>query len=250
MIVRQVANVLELIEFFAARGRPATLTEISDALGWPRSSTFNIVATLSEKGYLYEPRIRGGYYPSPRWSVVMNAIQKAEPLPEAVRKLGEEIADRTGETTAVSSLSGMHTNFLHVVDSRHPIRFFTEVGKGVPVHASSAGRAILGQLGRQEREAIYRRIVFERFSETTPMSVEAIEQALKDAAARGYHQSNSEYIPDLAGVSLPLEGGMKHLSIVVAGPVSRCLAKRPETAEIMKDSVRKFGLEMPIVFQP
>ena len=48
MLVKQAANVLELMEYFARRRRPATLAEIADDLGWPRSSTFNLVGTIAE----------------------------------------------------------------------------------------------------------------------------------------------------------------------------------------------------------
>ena len=67
MIVRQAANVLEILEYFARTKRPATLAELASHFGWPRSSTFNLLTTLTEKGYLYEPRPRAGYYPTPRW---------------------------------------------------------------------------------------------------------------------------------------------------------------------------------------
>jgi DNA-binding IclR family transcriptional regulator len=66
MIVRQAANVLDILEYFARTKKPATLAELADHFGWPRSSTFNLLTTLSEKGYLYEPRPRAGNYPTPR----------------------------------------------------------------------------------------------------------------------------------------------------------------------------------------
>src|ERR1700751_5096633 len=93
MIVRQAVNVLEIMEFFAHTKKPATLAEISDHFGWPRSSTFNLLATLSEKGYfnrrappwekayLSEPRRRGGYYPTPRWLTLARMFSEVEPLP-------------------------------------------------------------------------------------------------------------------------------------------------------------------------
>src|SRR3546814_5062662 len=59
MIVRQAANALEILEYFARRLKPATPAEIAEDLGWPRSSTFKLVGTLASKGYLYEPRARG-----------------------------------------------------------------------------------------------------------------------------------------------------------------------------------------------
>jgi DNA-binding IclR family transcriptional regulator len=47
----------------------ATLAELADHFNWPRSGTFNLLTTLSEKGYLYELRPRAGYYPTraDRW---------------------------------------------------------------------------------------------------------------------------------------------------------------------------------------
>ena len=61
----------------------------------------------------------------------------------------------------------------------------------------------------------------------------AWEQArLDEAAELGWHQSNTEFTPDLAGVALPLPGGERLLSVVVVGPVSRCLERRPEMAAI------------------
>jgi DNA-binding IclR family transcriptional regulator len=241
MFVKQAANVLELIEYFARRKRPATLAEISDDLGWPRSSTFNLVGTLADKGWLYEPRARSGYYPSPRWLTVARAAVEAAPLPDAAHALVAAIAEETGETTAIAALAGTSVIFLDVVESRQSVRYFAQVGDRVPVYASSVGRAILAQHSLEERRAIYRKIRFEQFSDTTPMSSETIEAEIATAQARGYHQSSSEFIADLAGVSLPLPIGHRQLSIVVAGPTSRCLERRPATAAIMHKAVQRFA---------
>lgn len=246
MLVRQAANVVELLEFFARRGEPATLAEIADALQWPRSSTFNIVGTLVDKGYFYEPVARGGYFPSPRWQNVVHRISEKDPLPDALVDLVDTIGETTGETTAVGTASGAFVIFLCVRESRQPLRYFAEVGTRVPIHASSAGRAILAQMTPDERQRIYRKIMFEEYSGTTPMRVEQVEAALQAAVERGYHQSDSEYIADLAGVSFPIALGTRRLSIVVAGPTSRCLERRPETARIMAAAIRQAGFSTPV----
>ncbi len=50
MLVRQVENVLDLLEFFADRGSPGKLAEISQHFGWARSSGYNLLATLKARG--------------------------------------------------------------------------------------------------------------------------------------------------------------------------------------------------------
>jgi DNA-binding IclR family transcriptional regulator len=76
------------------------------------------------------------------------------------------------------------------------------------------------------------------------MSAEAVEAELDIAAKRGYHQSSSEYIPDLAGVALSLPLSSRQLSIVVAGRTSRCLERRPLTAATMQSALRRFASEL------
>ena len=124
MIVRQAANVLELLEFFARRKEPATLSEIADALGWPRSSTFNLIQTLVDRGYLYEPRPRSGYYPSPRWFSVAQHVAAAEPLPEFVHALVGELSAETGETAAIGAPAGINAIFVDVQESPAAVRYF------------------------------------------------------------------------------------------------------------------------------
>ena len=238
MTVRQAANALEILEYFARRLRPATPAEMAEELGWPRSSTFKLVGTLAAKGFLYEPQARRGYYPTPRWQVLADAVMRAEPLPESCHRLVRDVMAATGETSCIAAPAGAFATFLDVSESPQPVRYYAQVGDRAPIHASSAGRALLAQMPRDERERLYRKIEFTAYSPTTPMSGEEVEAKLMRAAERGYHQSHSEYTPDLAGVAMPLPAAARRLSILVVGPVSRCLARRPELAAILRDHLK------------
>lgn len=237
--VRQAANALEILEYFARRLKPATPAEMADDLGWPRSSTFKLVGTLAGMGWLYEPRTRGGYYPSPRWLVLAQAVTNAEPLPEKYQTLARDLMEATGETAAISAPAGIFATFVDVAESRQPVRYFAQVGDRVPIHATSAGRALLSLMPRAEREKLYRKIDFVAYAPTTPASPEAVEARLAEAEAMGWHQSNTEYTPDLAGVAMPLPGGDRLLSVVVVGPVSRCLERRAEMAAVVADRLKR-----------
>lgn len=235
MLVRQAANALLILEYFAERLKPATAAEIAEDLGWPRSSTFKLIGTLSAKGFLYEPHPRSGYYPSPRWLDLAERVTRADPLPGLLTQLVRDLAQATGETTLIAAPAGVHAIFLDVQESHQPVRYFTRIGEHVPIHASSAGRALLAQMSAEERSTLYRKITFERFSSTTPVNAESVEAELTAACNRGFHQSHAEYTPDLAGVALPLPYGGRRRSVVVVGPVSRCLERRPQIAKIISD---------------
>lgn len=237
--VRQAANALEILEYFARRLKPATPAEMADDLGWPRSSTFKLIGTLAGMGYLYEPRTRGGYYPSPRWLTLAQAVTDAEPLPEKFQTLARDLMEATGETVAISAPAGIFATFVDVAESRQPVRYFARVGDRVPIHATSAGRALLSRMPRAEREKLYRKIDFIAYAPTTPASPEAVEARLAEAQAMGWHQSNTEYTPDLAGIAMPLPGEDRLLSVVVVGPVSRCLERRADMAAVVADRLKR-----------
>lgn len=112
MRVKQIENVLDLLELFARDGEPLTLTAIATALSAPKSSAFNIIDTLVQRGYLYETRPRGGYYPTALLSEVANAIAEADPLVQRLHGALTELAAATGETALLSMREGNEIVYL------------------------------------------------------------------------------------------------------------------------------------------
>src|SRR5438128_1478767 len=73
-----------------------------------------------------------------------------------------------------------------------------------------------------ERQRLYRKIKFERYTPTTPMSIAEVEAALRTAAARGYHRCDGEVMADVFASAVALPANGRTLSLVVAGPMFRC----------------------------
>jgi IclR family transcriptional regulator, acetate operon repressor len=235
--VKQAANVLELIEFFAQHRRPATLAEVSKQLDWPRSSTFNLLGTLASRGYLYEPRARGGYYPSPKWLSLLQQIERAEPIPEQFSALLHALAERTGETAVLAATNGAYAVFVDAVESSHAIRYTASPGKLVPLHVTATGRALLSMLSPADRASVLRRATFERYTPTTLMSVAAVEQEIQRSLQRGWFEGDAEFTTDLGGIAMPLQVPQRHFALLVAGPMFRIKSRSSELAGIIAEEV-------------
>ena len=237
MVVRQVANMLDLLEFFAEHGKPASLADVSKHFGWPRSSTFNLLSTLSTRGYLFEPDARGKFYPTPRWLTIAQTISSAEPLPEVLARLATELREETGETVCVGSASGTSVVFLEVLQSSARIRYAAEVGQRIPLHATASGQAIISQWPQRQRAALLTKVVFERYGSGTPMSVEAVEDQIRAGLFRGWFRSASNYSVELGGVALPVNLSGRMFSLTVAGPLPRVETRMPEFARTMHAAI-------------
>ncbi|HEY8357462.1 MAG TPA: IclR family transcriptional regulator [Ramlibacter sp.] len=238
--------MLELLEYFAERGRPASLAEVSKHFGWPRSSTFNLLGTLVNRGYLYEPRAREGYYPSPIWSTLIQKIERTASVPAELQDLIAALRDRTRETAVLAGISGMQALFIATAESQQAVRYTAPVGRLVPIHASATGRALLSQLSEQERAAILRRAMFVQHTPTTLLSVDAVEKEITASQQRGYFQNAGEYTQDLGGVALPLDAGNRHLAVLVAGPVNRVQPRQDEILAVMREEIARRFPAQPV----
>lgn len=230
MAVKQIENLLALLEFFADRKDPATLADVVRHFGWPRSSAHNMLKTLVDTGYLFEPRARGGYYPSSRWQRLAQSFAEAEPLPEVLQNIINDLGQRTGETIWVSAPSGLYAVFLGVVESSAAVRYAAQLGNRVPIHVTASGQTLLSQMPEKDREVLLRKTVYGCWGPNAATSVEGVRDQMREAAERGWYISASNYSPDLGGVAVPVVLGDRIFSVTVAGPLYRVADKFQENA--------------------
>lgn len=233
MEVRQVVNALEILEFFAERGRPATLGDLVNQFGWPKSSTFNLISTLLNRGYLFEPKARDGYYPSPLLLALAQKTERAWPVPQALLDAIQALSQETGETSVLAGVTGQSVIFLAVSESPQMVRYAPSVGYLMPLHATATGRALLSQLTLKERTALLGRAQFHQFTEYTLMDAGAVEREIEVSMTRGYFLSKGEHVRDLGGVAMPLWFKSRHLAVLVAGPRDRIQSREASIVQLM-----------------
>ncbi|ALM84895.1 IclR family transcriptional regulator [Bordetella sp. N] len=240
MSIKQVGNVLDLLEYFAARQRPASLAEIARHFGWPRSSTFNLLLTLTNRGFLYEPRARAGYYPAPVWAELITQIERGQPIPHGMRALLDQLVRETGETAVLAAASGAHALFIETVESPSAVRYAAPVGKRVPLHVTATGRALLSQMSAADRAAILDKASYEQYTDTTRVSAADVEAEIALSVERGWFEGNAEYTQDLGGVAMPFAIGERRYALLVAGPMFRVAARLPELAGLLRERLAEY----------
>jgi len=249
--VKQILNALDLLEFFARTKRPASLADIQRHFGWPRSSTYNILSTLVERGYMYEPAHRGGYYPTPRWQRMSDAIVDADRLNEQLSEILKRLAAETGETAIFAAPAGSYSVYLDVIESPAPIRYAGHPGVRIPIHASASGRALLSLYNASERQQILRKVKFEQYGSNALMSIKAVEREIDASLERGWFQSLHEYDADLAAVALPVNVDGRRLAVTVAGPIFRLGTQCDDAAAILRQVIEdRLGGYDPALDQP
>ncbi|MET4575893.1 IclR family transcriptional regulator [Ottowia thiooxydans] len=234
MTVKQAAQVLDLLEYFAKRRQPATLSEISEDLGWPRSSTFNLLTTLAGRGFIYEPRPRAGYYPTPMLEDLTLKITSGQVVPPETNALLAELSEMSGETAVLAAQSGQDVVFLASAESAHAMRYTAPKGKLVPLVSAATGRALLAQRPLKERSALLKKARYKAYTPTSLMSAEAVEAEIQKSLERGWFEGHQEYSLGMVAVAFPVFVHGRSYAVLIAGAQQRiehCLVEIAEQAK-------------------
>ncbi|BCH24784.1 transcriptional regulator [Mesorhizobium sp. L-8-10] len=221
MRVRQIDKVLDLFEVYAREKTSLTLTALSKALGIPKSSTFNVIETLVARGFLYETKPRGGYYPTARLLDLSRSMMEGDPLVQRVHGELAALAAVTGETAVLSVRDQLDVVYVDVVESTAPIRYFAKVGERRAIHTTSSGKAILTAYDTKEREDILRSLSYAPIQPATKMNAGELAEDLDRSIERGWCEDRSESTPDVMGLGVPIRSGDRRFGLALAGPLYR-----------------------------
>jgi DNA-binding IclR family transcriptional regulator len=237
MRIRQVDNVLNLLEIFARERAPMTLTVVSKALGIPKSSAFNLIDTLLARGLLYETRPRGGFYPTGRLFDLARSIKDGDRLVQRIHGELELLAEMTGETALLAVREDQDVVYVDVVESSAAIRYFAKVGDRRPIYTTSSGKAILSSYSEPDRAKILAGLAYVRHQKTTVSGPKELAARLDEGLARGWCEDLAEFTPDVIGFAVPILDGERRLGLAVAGPHYRMQAQR----ELLVASLQSTG---------
>ncbi|MGQ9371508.1 IclR family transcriptional regulator [Azospirillum sp. ST 5-10] len=239
MIVKQAENLLAILELFARVKRPRTLSQISEALGLPKSSTFNLLETLETQGFIHEMRLWGGYYPTRRLLALAQEIAQDDPFIDRLRPVLTWLQEQTGETVLLAHRADLETVYLEVIESQHPVRYFARTGDRRPIQVTSGGKAILSCYGAEERARLFAAIPFQKYRDCTLPDAAAVEADIQASIRRGWFENLSEFTADVLGIGMPVVLDGERLALSVAGPNFRLMDKRAEVAARIAEAIEK-----------
>jgi DNA-binding IclR family transcriptional regulator len=239
-----VRRTLEFFELFAEHKRPLSLSEISKLLDIPVSSCHDVLQSLLELGYIYELGPRAGFYPTLKLDHLATQIAEHDPVTIRAEIMLRELRDKFDESISLAKVNGNNATYLLVFEPSHALRFLVRVGDRVrSLHATSAGKAILGMLEPKDREKFYRTAKLEPLTDSTITSIEVLRKDIDEGNARGWYLNREESVPSATTVSAWFTWNRTKFVITVAGPTFRMEPKLDQVVESLLDTCR--ALEAP-----
>jgi DNA-binding IclR family transcriptional regulator len=227
--IQSVDRAATLLKAVADARRPPTVIELAEACGLNRSTAWRLLATLERHGLVERDAVTQRYGVGYALLAIAAAADQ-DSLTRRARPALERLALETRETVGLAVAKRLHLVYVDQLEAPQ-IMAVNWLGKVVPLHATSAGKAFLAFLDEEEREALLDGDL-ERFTASTVTDRRTLEQQF-DAIRRDRHCVCVGELEDaLFGVSAAVLGARGRPVAVVSVWGSEHRVPRSRLAEL------------------
>jgi len=200
---------------------------VASRLGIPRNTTYELINTLVEQGYL-ELDGRGCVKLGIRLYELGGAYARSIDLIRESQQLAREVADRTGETCRVARLEGREVVYLVKEEGTQVLRMTSIVGLRLPAHGTGVGKVLMAYTPRPKLLSVLDGVRLEKLTPRTITNLSRLLRELDRIVVRGYGIDHEESTPYIRCVAAPIrdEKGDVVLAMSISVPALRWSAPR------------------------
>jgi DNA-binding IclR family transcriptional regulator len=218
--IQAVDRAVALLKTVAASATPPTALELARECGINRSTAWRLLRTLEHHGLVDRDPITQRYTVG-YGAVSVAAVVTDDALVRRVRPLLGKLADATGESVTLAVAKRFNLVYVDQVD---PPRVMVPnwLGKPLPLHATSGGKAFLAWLRPDERDAILPGEL-PRYTAHTITDRDLLERELAEVRRAGYALCDREYEEFSSGASAVVLNSRQYPMAVINvwGPAPR-----------------------------
>lgn len=239
--VKSARRVLEVLEFFAARHKPATVSEVAGALDYPQSSASMLLRSLESLGYLQQDALTREYLPTLRVMLLGTWMHDELFGRGSLLSNMEELRLRTGQAVLVGLRQGIHVRFILSLRSNHPNALHFPVGVMRPVCRSAVGKMLLTRESDREVQRLARRANAEAGAAEDRVDVTELVDEVRRSRAQGWAESVDYPRRGFANLAvlLPVIPGQPHMGITLGTRIETFRAWKATFLRALEEAARR-----------
>lgn len=229
--MRSVGRTLAVFDCFSEDKPSLALQAIANRVGLPKSTTFRLVQSLDQAGYLVRLENQE-YCLSFKFVRLAGLVRTTLDIRRIARSVMEEAARASGETVTLNAARGRERVCIDVVDTPSPLMSIAKPGEHVPLVDGATAKVLLAFLPREEfRDAVNHAL---RISgQRRPAFLAELEKV----RATGYAVTHGERVLGLTAVAAPVRDTQEEVKycVAIAGPTARM---KPRISEHVRIAMR------------
>ncbi len=225
---KAIDRALTVLECFPASETTLSLSDLAALSGFPESSLFRVLATLEARDYLLR-NPDGSYRLAPR--VTHGLIyQRAEDARQQMFPVLEALNHRFNETTSLAFLFGERIQVIEVIEAVQDVRATNVLGKTLPPHCSSMGKAIAAFQPKAGIDRILQVYGLIRLTDRTKVERAGILGEFEEIRERGFAREHEESALGIGCFGVPLFDARRQVvsAVSIICPLIRLSADREQ----------------------
>ena len=213
---------LHVLEILGASDQAMSISDIGRAMDLSRSSTFRLIYTLKQMGFLNDGEQKNTYTLGARVLNLGFSYLNQQPITSIARVHLSHLRDKTGVSAHLSVLEGSDVLYLGSHQARTGFVSNMVTGTRTQAYASAIGWCLLGALKKDELKALCSTITMDSYTSHTPTSFKALRKRVKEAQEQGYIFSQGFRQPGGSSIAVPVRDhtGKVVACVNISGPDS------------------------------
>lgn len=243
---KTVLRSMDILNLFLVHDR-LTVNEMMQLSGIPKSSVHRMLGSLSDMGFLQKNE-QGQYSLGLLFLQFGNLVAERLDIRGVALPVMQRLKEEVGEAVHLAVRDGDASMYIEKLDTDHPVRLYTKIGKRALLYAGASSRTILAHLSEQEREAYLSTVELIPIGRGTITDPAVLREKLAECRSTGYSFSHSELENYTAELSAPIfdHTGAMIAGLSIAGPEERFSQERlplliDKTKMAARDISRRLG---------
>ena len=189
--VKSAQRALEVLEYFKNGHEEATVMDISRSMGYPQSSTSELLACLVTLGYLTKDSKARTYRPTARVAVLGACVQPTLFGDGQLLPLMNRLANDAGATVILGNRVGLDIQYIHKIAPEGGYDDCAAAYDSAPLTQSAMGKVVLATMDRSAMRGLVHRLNAECSAELR-VPFDQIVEDCDDVDAQGYSCMQNE----------------------------------------------------------
>lgn len=202
--VQSIQRAFDILEVLATERDGMGVTQLGEKLDLHKSTVHRLLNTMMTLGYIDKKPITGVYCLGMKFVELASLYLGSVELKAEANYYIREYLDRVKLPIQMAILTDGEALFIEKVEVSNSIRVYAEIGKRVPIHCSSMGKALVFDYSDEEIAAIYKDKEMIKYTPTTIVTIEELIADVKAARKRGWSFNRGEFEADIYAIGAPV----------------------------------------------
>ena len=245
---------LQVIDLLSKNPQGLSLLEMSNIIGFPKSSIHHILSTFLPYDYVAQNAETKKYSLGFKFLSLSRVILDTIDVRKIANKYLLELHDRCkelyGECKEAIHLTILRNGkvvYIDKINAQVGLSLATYVGFRTDPHAAAGGKVLLSELSPKDIIAIYNGRALKQYGKNTITSIDDLFKELEKIRKQGYAIDNEEYYEGVRCVAAPIRAGGKIVaSLSITGSIFTMTMERinNELKTMLIETVERISKEM------